>query len=514
MEPPTERDERLDRLVDLVVALASGRLDTRLTPSPASDAVDAVIVGLNMLGEELSALYTDLEARITERTAQLEDTRRQLEHLALHDPLTGLANRTVLADRIGQALAQVDRGAAVPAVLVLDLDGFKAVNDSFGHAVGDALLVEVAQRLRRVVRRADTVARLGGDEFAIVVEADPQRVLLVAERVLDALRDPVEVAGHSCWATASIGVRFAVRGQDADLLLRDADTAMYAAKAQGKGRYAVYEPAMHTTALSRVRVGEQLRRGLTAAGELVVHYQLIMDLSTGRPAGVEALVRWNHPERGPVAPGEFVEIAEHTGLIAALGELVRETAIAQLTAWRATVLGPTPFAMHINTAPLELRSPHFAADVLSCLHRHTAAATDVVLEITETQMLTQDAQTLLTLDTLRSAGVGIAIDDFGTGYSSLGSLRHPATTVVKIDRSLVSHLDTDPAQHRVTAAILALAHAFDLLAVAEGVETQGEAAQLRSLGCRQGQGWLWGRATAAATITPHLRTHCQLDTET
>jgi len=239
VEPPTERDERLDRLVDLVVALASGRLDTRLTPSPASDAVDAVIVGLNMLGEELSALYTDLEARITERTAQLEDTRRQLEHLALHDPLTGLANRTVLADRIGQALAQVDRGAAVPAVLVLDLDGFKAVNDSFGHAVGDALLVEVAQRLRRVVRRADTVARLGGDEFAIVVEADPQRVLLVAERVLDALRDPVEVAGHSCWATASIGVRFAVRGQDADLLLRDADTAMYAAKAQGKGRYAV-----------------------------------------------------------------------------------------------------------------------------------------------------------------------------------------------------------------------------------------------------------------------------------
>lgn len=512
MVPPAERDERLDRLVDFVVALASGRLDTRLTPSPASDAVDAVIVGLNMLGEELSTLYTDLEARVAERTAQLEDTRRQLEHLALHDPLTGLANRTVLMDRIGQAMARADRGAAVPAVLVLDLDGFKTVNDSFGHAVGDGLLVEVAQRLRRVSRRTDTVARLGGDEFAIVVDGDPQRVLSVAERVLDALRDPVTVEGHPCWATASIGVRFAVRGQDADLLLRDADTAMYAAKARGRGRYAVYEPGMHTTALSRVRVGEQLRRGLTATGELVVHYQLIMDLTSEEPAGVEALVRWNHPERGLIAPGEFVEIAEHIGLIVALGDRVRETAIAQLAQWRTTVLGPSPFAMHINTSPIELRSPHFAADLVSCLHRHAAAATDVVLEITETQMLTQDAQTLLTLDTLRNAGVGIAIDDFGTGYSTLGSLRDPSITVVKLDRSLVSHLDADPSQYRVAAAMVALVHAFGLLAVAEGVETSGEAAQLRALGCRQGQGWLWGRATDAATLTPHLRPHRRLET--
>jgi len=463
--PSVEPDERWDRLVDFVVALASGRLATRLDPSPASDAVDAVIVGLNMLAEELAALYTDLEGRVAERTAQLEDTRRQLEHLALHDPLTGLANRSLLSDRLTLAMARVDRGTAVPAVLVLDLDGFKTVNDSYGHAVGDLLLVEISRRLRRVARRADTVARLGGDEFAVVVDGEPECVLDVARRVLAALQHPIKVAQHSCWVTASIGIRFAARGEPAEVLLRDADAAMYVAKAQGKGRYEVYEPAMHTAALTRVRMAEQLRHGL-AHDELVVQYQLIVDLATEAPTGVEALVRWNHPEHGLIPPADFIEIAERSGLIAPAEEYVWNVALAQLAAWRSTVLDATPFSMH---------------------------------------MWTGDPQALLTLDTLRQAGVILALDDFGTGYSSLGYLQRSDVDVVKIDRTLIAHLDTDPRQHRVASAILGVVGAFDLVAVAEGIETPGEAAQLLAMGCRRGQGWLWGLATDAESITPHLR---------
>jgi len=253
--------------------------------------------------------------------------------------------------------------------------------------------------------------------------------------VLAALQHPIKVAQHSCWVTASIGIRFAARGEPAEVLLRDADTAMYVAKAQGKGRYEVYEPAMHTAALTRVRMAEQLRHGL-ARDELVVQYQLIVDLATEAPTGVEAVVRWNHPEHGLI---------------------------------------------------------------------HGVALADVVLEITETQMWTGDPQTLLTLDTLRQAGVILALDDFGTGYSSLGYLQRSDVDVVKIDRTLIAHLDTDPRQHRVASAILGVVGAFDLVAVAEGIETPGEAAQLLALGCRRGQGWLWGLATDAESITPHLR---------
>jgi len=502
--PPVEPDERWGRVVDFVVALASGGLATRLDPSPASDAVDAVIVGLNMLADELEVLYTDLEGCVAERTAQLEDTRRQLEHLALHDPLTGLANRSLLSDRLTLAMARVDRGAAVPAVLVLDLDGFKTVNDNYGHAVGDLLLVEFSRRLRRAARRADTVARLGGDEFAVVVDGDPQGVLDVAGWVIAGLQHPLRVAGHACWVTASIGIRFAVRGESVDVLLRDADTAMYVAKALGKGCYEIYEPVMYTAALTRARMAEQLRHALTH-DELVVQYQLIVDLATEAPTGVEALVRWNHPERGLIPPADVIEIAEHGGLSTHLGQYAWNVALAQLAEWRSTVLDATPFRMHIKTSPLELRSPHFAPGVLACAHRHGVALADVVLEITETPMRPGDAQAPLTLDVLRRAGITVAVDDFGTGHSSLGDVQRSHVDVVKIDRALIAHLDTDPRQHRVASAILGVAGAFDLLAVAEGIETPGEAAQLLAMGCRWGQGWLWGPATDAESITPHLR---------
>jgi diguanylate cyclase len=491
-------DARLDQLVDLVVELASGRLDRRMPVSEAGDRIDAVVMGLNMMAEEMAALNEDLEARVAERTEQLHTAQRQLEQVALYDPLTGLANRSLLGDRIERAMAHAELGATPPAVLVLDLDGFKTVNDTFGHAVGDLLLVEVADLLRGVVHEMDTVARLGGDEFALVVlDGEVERVMEVADRVLAALTHPVFAGGHACWVGASIGVCFATRGQLADTLLRDADTAMYAAKAESPGTVQIYEPAMHAAALARLRLAEDLRAAL-ATNQLQVHYQPIVELSGRNLAGVEALVRWHHPVRGPLPPEDFVAVAEATGLVSTLDTWVLDAAVAQLARWRATVLGDRPFGLHVNISPVGFRSPRFADTVTACLHRHGVHARDVLLEVTETQMMGEDAQTLQSMEALRAAGIGVAIDDFGTGCSSLTYVRRLFVDLIKIDRSLITGLDVDPGRHRVAAALLAVVDAFGLAAVAEGVETEEQAAALEALGCRYGQGWLWGRPLPAA----------------
>src|SRR3954462_2035236 len=256
-------DPRLEQLVELVVRLASGELPARMRPSSNSDDIEPVVVGVNMRAEEREALNKPLEGGVAERTRQLADAHRQLERLALYDPLTDLANRALLAERIDEAVAATELGGRLPAVLVLDLDGFKAVNDSFGHAVGDELLVEVARRLRAVCRATDTVARLGGAEFAlVVVDATEAQVLDVADRIMAALQVPVRAGRQTCWISASIGVRFAERGQTAGVLLRDADTAMYVAKSHGRGGAAVYEPTMHVAALRRLRQADELRAAL------------------------------------------------------------------------------------------------------------------------------------------------------------------------------------------------------------------------------------------------------------
>ncbi len=493
----TPPDPRLETLVELVVQLASGQLAARMRPSDASDDIDAVIVGINMLAEELEALNKHLEGRVAERTRQLADAHRQLERLALYDPLTDLANRTLLADRIDQATARAERGSDPPAVLALDLDGFKSVNDSFGHAVGDELLVEVARRLRAVCRATDTVARLGGDEFAlVVVDATEEQVVDVADRIMNALQEPVRAGGQTCWVSASIGVRFAARGQSAGVLLRDADTAMYVAKARGRGGVQVYEPTMHAAALRRLRQADELRAAL-AAGEFAAYYQPIIELTTGRTTAVEALLRWRHPADGVRSADSFIPVAEDTGLIVALDRWALDAAVAQVAAWRALRPGPAELCMHVNVSPITFRTPGFADGVLRCLARHGVHAGDVLLEVTETQMMGEDPQTLQTMEVLHTAGVGVAIDDFGTGCSSLGYVRRKFVDVIKIDRSLITGLDSDLHQRRVAAALLAVVDAFGLTAVAEGVQTDAEAAALRELGCRYGQGYLWGEPLPA-----------------
>jgi diguanylate cyclase (GGDEF)-like protein len=500
---PEWHDGRLDQLAELVVELASGDRAARMTPSPAADEIDAVIVGINLLAEQLQVLNADLEGRVAERTMQLEQAQRQLERLALFDPLTGLANRTLLDEHITLAIRRSKQGAPL-AVLLLDLDGFKMVNDSFGHAVGDQLLVEVAERLRAVVRDTDTVGRLGGDEFALVVtDALPEQVIAMAERIHTAMQAPVQAGEQTCWIGVSIGVCFAAPGEDAETLLRNADTAMYVAKSGTHNAVQIYEAAMHTVALSQVRLAEELRAAM-AGHELAVHYQPIVELANGRPVGVEALARWHHPLRGLLMPGDFIAVAEDTGLITALDGLVLDTAVAALAGWRATWLGTETFAVHVNIAPVELRSPRFVGDVVACLRRHGLGTADLMLEVTETQMLGEDAQTLQALETLRAIGIGVAIDDFGAGYSSIGYVRRRFVDVIKIDRSLVTGLGTDPQQRRIAAAILAVVDAFGLDAVAEGVETAAQAEQLRALGCRYGQGFHWGKPVPEAALVTLL----------
>ena len=499
---------RLDQLVEFVVELASGRLGARLAPSPAADAIDAAIVGLNMMGEELQALTGDLEERVAERTRELAAAREELQRLALYDPLTGLANRTLLADRLGQAVTRAARGGAPPAVLVLDLDGFKAVNDGFGHGVGDQLLVAVAARLLETVRAGDTVARVGGDEFAIVVaDASRAEVLDVAARVQEVMGEPTWAGGHRCWVGASIGVCFGMPGQDTDTLLGDADTAMYAVKSHARGGVRVFEPAMRQAVVERTRLADELRYATSAAGQqLSLRYQPIIELATGRVVAAEALLRWQHPERGLLRPEGFLPLAQDTGLVSALDRWVLDTAATQMAQWRATVLGDAQFAVHVNMSPLALRAPRVADHVLECLSRRGARTDDVTVEINEHQMLGEDAATLQTITALRVAGVRVAIDGFGTGAASLAYVHRSLVDTIKISRSLLHGLDDDARPHHVAAAILAVIDAFGLVAVADGVETAAEVARLRALGCRYAQGDYWGPPRSADAVMDLWRT--------
>jgi EAL domain-containing protein (putative c-di-GMP-specific phosphodiesterase class I) len=317
---------------------------------------------------------------------------------------------------------------------------------------------------------------------------------------MTALQVPVRAGAQTCWVGASIGVRFSSPGLTAGVLLRDADTAMYVAKARGRGGVQVYEPTMHAAALLRLRRADELRNALIA-GEFAAYYQPIIELATGRTTSVEALLRWQHPTDGLRTADAFIPVAEDTGLIVALDRWVLDAAVEQAGTWRAARPAPAQMCVHVNVSPITFRTPGFADEVLACLGRYGVHAADILLEVTETQMMGEDPQTLQTMEVLHTAGVGVAIDDFGTGCSSLGYVRRKFVDVIKIDRSLITGLDSDPQQRRVAAALLAVVDAFGLTAVAEGVQTEAEVAALRQLGCRYGQGYLWGEALPADAVS-------------
>jgi diguanylate cyclase (GGDEF)-like protein/PAS domain S-box-containing protein len=450
----------------------------------------------------------------------------QLQHNAFHDALTGLANRALFADRLEHALARTDRGSTPVAVLFVDLDDFKAVNDGAGHSAGDELLVAVAERLRSALRPSDTIARLGGDEFAVLIEdaVDPARIAATAERLLAALSEPFPAgaasAGEQVRITASVGIATGAAGQhDAAELLRHADVAMYAAKGAGKGRSAVFAPDMDSAIIGQLQLKAELARAVER-GEFTVHYQPTVELATGRLAGVEALVRWVHPERGLVPPLDFIPVAEQTGLIVPIGRFVLAEACRQMSAWHRAYPTHPPMTVSVNLSARELDEPGLVGSVRDALAEAQLDPADLVLEITETLLLVDLPTTVGTLLELRALGVRLAVDDFGTGYSSLAYLENLPVDILKIDKSFVDRLADQPpggpsdddgsaARPVMVAAISQLGHALSLQMVAEGIEGPEQVSTLRGLDCQYGQGYYFARPLPADALADLL--HQQAD---
>jgi diguanylate cyclase (GGDEF)-like protein len=440
-------------------------------------------------------------------------TLNTLRHQAHHDALTGLANRTLLEERLRHALARGHRRRGRAAVLLLDLDEFKTINDSLGHGAGDALLAVIAGRLSDGLRSGDTVARLGGDEFAIVLEdpGDLEAVTDLAQRLLSAIAEPVPLSGRQIHPHASIGIALTDALQpgphdevaEADELLRGADIAMYAAKAEGKNRSAVFAAHMHAAALERLERRAELQQALDR-DELRLHFQPIVDLQTGDVEGAEALVRWQHPTRGLLGPGEFIALAEETNLIIPLGAWVLREACRQAARWREEFPGDPDRYISVNVAGHQLQSPEFLDEVRDALDAADLPSDCLMLEVTESCLLEDTQTNSRRLQALRALGVRLALDDFGTGYSALNYLRRFRMDVLKIDRSFIEGVESPSEQSALVDAILAMAGALDLRVVAEGIEHGPQLQHLRDRACPLGQGFLFSRPLPAVELTALL----------
>ena len=443
------------------------------------------------------------------------ELEERLAHRALHDGLTDLPNRTLFVDRLEHALARAKRRGEKVAVLFMDLDNFKYVNDSLGHEAGDELLKGVAERLIGCLRPGDTAARLGGDEFVVLLEdvEGAGEAGLVAERVAAALRAPLAVDGHELFVSASVGVAVGGPGDERPGdLLRDADLAMYRAKEGGKDGHAAFEPGMGVRARERLGTEGALRRALEggAAEEFRVHYQPEVSLATGRVVGFEALVRWDRPGRGLVSPAEFVPVAEETGLIVPLGRWVLEEACRQAKEWHERFpAGPAdpPLTMSVNLSARQFGQPDLAKTVRAAIDGTGLDPESLVLEITESAVMEDARANAETLRELKSLGVRIAIDDFGTGYSSLAYLKKFPVDFLKIDRSFVDGLGEDPDDEGIVSSVVNLAHTLRLEAVAEGVESEGQRAHLRKMGCELAQGYYFWKPMPGEAASSFLSTN-------
>jgi diguanylate cyclase (GGDEF)-like protein len=446
---------------------------------------------------------------ITDRT-QLEN---DLSYQTFHDGLTGLANKALFRDRLNQAVARTEHTRKHVAVLFLDLDDFKTINDSLGHSIGDELLCEVAEVLERCVRPVDTVARMGGDEFAVLVEDVEHHddVILLAERCLTALRRPITIGARELSATFSMGIAYGVPGSTSELLLRNADLAMYMAKGQGKNCYDEFQAQMHTTVMARLELEGDLRQALVGE-ELVVHYQPIIALDRGDVVGFEALVRWQHPTRGLLAPDAFIPFAEEVGLIDVVDQFVLARACAQARRWQDQGLAPADLMISVNLSARELVNASIGTSIGDSIAASGFDPANLILEITESAMMKDTESAVRNLHALKSLGLRVALDDFGTGYSSLAHLEKLPIDILKIDRSFVSTIANGKKPVELAHAIIQLAQSLGHATIAEGVENEAQATRLRQLGCPLAQGYHLGRPLSAESTEALLRSRLSVST--
>jgi diguanylate cyclase (GGDEF)-like protein len=461
----------------------------------------------------------ELELRVLERTAELAGAnsllqaeiveRRQAEarvhHMAYHDSLTGLPNRALLADRLDRAMLATERSGRKLAVMFLDLDRFKTINDSLGHLTGDHLLKEVASRLCRAVRASDTVARLGGDEFVVLVPGvdGPDDCAQVAQKIIEVLGDPFPFEGRVLHITPSIGIcLYPDHGQDVATLMRNADAAMYGAKGAGRNTWQFFTERMNEEAARHFEL-ESALRGAIAANEFEVFYQPIVDVNTRCLRGLEALLRWRRPGHGLVGPDEFIPILEESGMIIPAGEWVLRSVCEQVVAWQGAGLAVVPVAVNLSGRQFTQRG--LAESIGRILDETGMSPLLLDLEITETTLMQSGGNTILVLEHMDAMGVGLSIDDFGTGYSSLAYLKRFPVHKIKIDRAFVRELVASAEDRAIVAAVMALANSLQLKVVAEGVETEAQLELLRQHGCELAQGFLFSGAQPAAGVAALLR---------
>jgi len=432
-----------------------------------------------------------------------------LAHLAFHDALTGLANRALFQDRVNQAIARAERSNRLVAVMILDLDNFKKINDSLGHAAGDELLKTVATNLVTILRRSDTAARLGGDEFAVLVEDISSRgeVIGLAERIMRTLRMPVTIGTQELTTTVSIGITFGIRDYTSDQLLRNADLAMYLAKGKGKDRYEEFQDQMHVAVVERLELEADLRRAVLE-NEMCLHYQPIFDLGSGAIVGFEALVRWQHPTQGLLPPMAFVPFAEEIGLIHLIDRFVLTQACTQARSWQSQGLASPALLMSVNLSARELGDSSIRDSVSLSLLETGFDPANLIIEITESALMRDLDATVRNLKSLKSLGLRIAVDDFGTGYSSFSHLEQLPIDILKVDRSFVAnvaHMKIESGRASLTPAIVQLAHTLGLLPIAEGVEQPEQVPSLRDLDCNLAQGYHLGMPLSAPETEELLR---------
>jgi len=474
---------------DLAQPGASANVEARV---PRGDERQRVV--------EIHGTNMDSEPAIGGRLLTLRDTtdrkgmEEQLKRMAFHDPLTLLANRSMFRDRVEHAVAVSKRNGRGVAVLFVDLDNFKRINDSFGHAIGDRVLQKSAQRLVKSTRNGDTVARLGGDEFAVLLEnlTAKEQVMEIASRVVESLQESLDLPGADMRVAASVGVAFSTPDDGVEELMRNADVAMYSAKAQGKGRYTVYEPAMQRAVSKRQEMETEIGQALSQ-GQFLLHYQPIVELKSGYLLGVEALIRWRHPKRGTLAPAEFIPVAEETGQIVTLGRWVLAQACREVRVWQARLPEGRQVRVGVNVSAVQLSKSDICADVKTALNISDIDPGCLVIELTESVLMQNSEDVLATLTQLKKLGVRIAIDDFGTGYSSLSYLHRFPIDILKIDRSFVEQLGTIDEGAGLAKSIITLGGTLGLEVVAEGIELEQQQRELVELGCVGGQGYYYSR---------------------